>query len=64
MQSITLKLKDDLVLQEPLAGGEKAAPEGRSLYLYDFPSEKISEPDLAASIKEHQKEWEEENSKE
>lgn len=53
-----------VIIQEPAAGGEKAAPEGQSLYLYDFPSEKITEPDLIASIKEHQKEWEEENNKE
>lgn len=54
----------DVVLQEPMPEGEKAAPDGQSLYLYDFPADKLSEPDLIGLIKEHQKEWEEKYNKE
>jgi hypothetical protein len=53
-----------VVLQEPLPEGEKAAPGGQDLYLYDFPADKLKEPDLLAAIKEHQAEYEDEHSKE
>ncbi len=53
-----------VVVEEPLIEGEeKAAPDGENIYLYDFPSEKISSDNLVEVIKEHQKTWEANNSK-
>jgi hypothetical protein len=48
-----------IVIEEPLIEGEgKADPEGESIYLYGFPSDKISSDNLIEVIKEHQKTWE------
>lgn len=52
-----------VVLEEPMPEGEKAAPDGESLHLIDFPVEKLSEPNLIEAIKAHQKEWESLHSK-
>ncbi len=48
-----------VVVEEPLIDGEeKADPEGERIYLFDFPSNKISSDNLIEVIKEHQKSWE------
>lgn len=54
-----------VVVEEPLIEGEeKAAPDGERIYLYDFPSDKISSDNLIEVIKEHQKTWEASHQKE
>lgn len=53
----------NVVLEEPLQEGEKPAPGGEALYLYDFPVEKIASTDLIAVIKEHQIAYEAEHEK-
>lgn len=53
-----------IIVEEPMENGEKADPNGESIHLYDFPVEKLGAEDLIAAIKEHQKEYEANNSKE
>lgn len=53
-----------VVIEEPLIEGEeKPAPDGKRIYLYDFPSDKISSDNLIEVIKEHQKTWEAQSEK-
>jgi hypothetical protein len=52
-----------VVIEEPLPEGEKAAPGGKSLYLYDFPAEKLTESDLMEAIRQHQKLYEDQTKK-
>ena len=52
------------VLQEPLPEGEKAAPDGKSIYLFDFPAEKIMEENLIENMILHQQQLEDESDKE
>jgi hypothetical protein len=40
--------------------GEKAAPGGKDLPLFDFPVEKLESEDLIAAIKKHMQIYEEE----
>jgi hypothetical protein len=51
-----------MVLQEPLPEEEKAAPDGKSLYLYEFPAEKIDleQKELITEMKSFQNERENE----
>ena len=51
-----------MVLQEPLPEEEKAAPDGKSLYLYEFPAEKIDleQKELITEMKSFQNEREDE----
>lgn len=53
-----------VVIEEPLIKGEeKPAPNGKTIYLYDFPAGKISSVNLIEVIKEHQQIWESEHQK-
>jgi hypothetical protein len=52
-----------VIIREPLPEGEKAAPGGESLYLFDFPAKKVQSEDLIAAIKEQMKAYEEEHEK-
>ena len=48
-----------VVLEDTLQGEEKPDPEGESLYLFDYPADKIESEELIEEIKLHQKEYEE-----
>lgn len=52
-----------VVIREPLPEGEKAAPDGEHLHLFDFPAEKIQSNNLIIDIKEHIRAYEEEHEK-
>lgn len=53
-----------VVIKEPLIKGEeKPAPNGKTLYLYDFPVGKISSANLIEVMKEHQRSREAEHQK-
>lgn len=47
-----------VVIEEPLPEGEKSAPGGESLHLFEFPAEKIMAEDLIAEIKMQQEAYE------
>lgn len=52
-----------VVIEEPMPDGEKAAPGGKDLHLFDFSVEKLESEDLIAAIKKHMQIYEEEHEK-
>jgi hypothetical protein len=52
-----------VVMEEPSEDGEKPNSSGQSIYLYDFPAEKLTLVTLAEDVQEHMAKWEKEHKK-
>lgn len=53
----------NVVMQEPLEGGEKPKPDGQSIHLFDYPAQRLVSEKLVDNIKEHIAQWEKEHEK-
>lgn len=52
-----------VVMEEPQKGGEKPTHNGESIYLYDYPADRLSSDHLVEDIKEYMAEWDKEHEK-
>lgn len=52
-----------MVMEEPSEDGEKPNSSGKSIYLYDYPAERLASATLVEDIMEHMAKWEKEHEK-